>query len=110
MEAEKASVFVGINRNTVHRIYGKLRDRIVALCEAESPFETGEIELDESYFGARRVRGKRGRGAQGKIPVFGMLKRNGKVYTQNSTQLFYGRIGADNRKPDKEKRRNYTLY
>jgi transposase len=33
-------------------------------------------------FGARRVHGKRGRGAQGKIPVFGMLKRDGKVYTQ----------------------------
>ncbi len=38
--------------------------------------------MDESYFGARRVRGKRGRGASGKIPVFRMLKREGKVYTQ----------------------------
>ena len=42
----------------------------------------GEIEIDESYFGAKRVRGKRGRGASGKQPVFGMLKRDGKVYTQ----------------------------
>ena len=42
----------------------------------------GEIELDESYFGAKRVRGIRGRGAKGEIPVFGMLKRDGKVYTQ----------------------------
>ena len=40
----------------------------------------GEFELDESYFGARRVRGKRGRGAAGKTPVFGLLKRNGKVF------------------------------
>ena len=56
---------------------------LIALkCEVESPFSSGEIELDESYFGAKRVRGKRGRGAGGKIPVFGMLKRNGKVYTQ----------------------------
>lgn len=38
--------------------------------------------MDESYFGAKRVKGKRGRGAHGKVPVFGMLKRNGKVYTQ----------------------------
>jgi transposase len=38
--------------------------------------------VDEAYFGARRVRGKRGRGAGGKIPVFGVLKRQGKVYTQ----------------------------
>ena len=44
--------------------------------------QNGEIELDESYFGARRVRGIRGRGAKGKIPVFGMLKRGDKVYTQ----------------------------
>ena len=43
---------------------------------------SGEIEVDESYFGARRVRGKRGRGAGKKTPVFGMLKRNGCVYTQ----------------------------
>lgn len=33
---------------------------------------TGEIELDESYFGAKRVRGKRGRGAYGKTIVFGV--------------------------------------
>ena len=51
-------------------------------CERFSPFYTGEIELDESYFGARRVRGIRGCGAKGKIPVFGIIKRNGKVYTR----------------------------
>jgi len=33
----------------------------------------GEIEVDESYFGGRQ-NGKRGRGAVGKIPVFGLLK------------------------------------
>jgi transposase len=49
-------------------------------CEANSIFETGEIEIDASYFGARRVKGKRGRGAKGKPPVFGLLKREGKVY------------------------------
>ncbi len=40
----------------------------------------GEIEADESYFGGQR-KGKRGRGAAGKVAVFGLLKRNGKVYT-----------------------------
>ena len=40
----------------------------------------GEFELDESYFGAKRVRSKRGRGAAGKTPVFGVLKREGKVF------------------------------
>src|ERR1700712_2925329 len=40
----------------------------------------GELELDESYFGGKR-KGKRGRGAAGKVAVFGVLERAGKVYT-----------------------------
>lgn len=40
----------------------------------------GEVEADESYFGGVR-KGKRGRGAAGKVAVFGLLKRGGKVYT-----------------------------
>ena len=38
----------------------------------------GEIELDEAYFGGRR-KGKRGRGAAGQVPVFGILERRGRV-------------------------------
>ena len=49
--------------------------------EEARPF-TGEVEIDESDFGARRVRGKRGRGAGGKTPVVGLLKRGGKVFTE----------------------------
>jgi transposase len=41
----------------------------------------GEIEVDESYFGGKR-KGKRGRGAAGKVPVFGLLNRGGKVYAK----------------------------
>ena len=82
IEAKKCSQLCGINRNTASNIYDKIRQRIYEDCEKHSPLGNGKIELDESYFGARRVRGKRGRGAQGKIPVFGMLKRDGKVYTQ----------------------------
>ena len=47
--------------------------------EADTVFD-GSIELDESYFGGHR-KGKRGRGAAGKVAVFGILKRGGKVYT-----------------------------
>jgi transposase len=43
---------------------------------------SGTFELDESYFGAKRVRGKRGRGAAGKTPVFGLLKRDRNVYVE----------------------------
>ncbi len=81
-EAKKTAELTNLNRSTINNIYHKLRERIAELCEAESPFQNGEVELDESYFGARRVRGKRGRGAKGKTPVFGMLKRGEKVYTQ----------------------------
>ena len=38
-------------------IYRKLRECIAKLCETKSPFTNGEMELDESYFGARRVGG-----------------------------------------------------
>jgi len=58
-----------------------IRERIAGFCEAESPFQ-GKIEVDESHFGPRRVKGKRGRGAGNKTIVFGLIKRNGKVYTE----------------------------
>jgi transposase len=47
----------------------------------EARLFTGEVEIDESYFGPRSVRGRRGRGAGGKTPVIGLLKRGGKVFT-----------------------------
>ncbi len=39
---------------------------------------SGEVELDEAYFGGRR-KGNRGRGAFNKVPVFGILERDGLV-------------------------------
>ena len=71
-----------INKNTINNILKKIRQRIAKVCEQESLFERGEVEMDESYFGARRIRGKRGRGAYGKTIVFGLKQRKGKVYTQ----------------------------
>ncbi len=82
IEATKVSELTQISRVTINKIYDKIRERIYEDCEKNSPLGNGSIEVDESYFGARRVKGLRGRGARGKTPVFGMLKRNGKVYTQ----------------------------
>ena len=82
IEASKVAQITGLSRPSINRIFDAMRKRISEDCERLSPFDTGEVELDESYFGAKRVRGIRGRGAKGKIPVFGMLKRGGKVYTQ----------------------------
>jgi len=70
-----------ISRRSISNIYQKLRQRIFDLTKLEGKL-AGEVEVDESYFGARRVRGKRGRGAKGKVPVVGLLKRDGKVYTK----------------------------
>lgn len=79
--AERIATEVGISRRATLSLLAKMRQRILEWC-AEEERLSGEIEVDESYFGARRVRGKRGRGASGKVPVIGLLKRNGKVYTQ----------------------------
>ena len=81
LEATQIAKLVGLNRNTVNRYLRAIRERLAEHCEEQSPF-SGEVEVDESYVGAHRVKGKRGRGAYGKTIVFGIFKRNGKVYTQ----------------------------
>ncbi len=81
LEADQTAKITGLSRNTINKYYKAFRERIAAICELNSPL-TGEIEVDESYFGTRRVKGKRGRGAYGKTIVFGLLKRKGKVYTE----------------------------
>ena len=73
---------VGLSVQSTQRLYDGLRLRIMELTMAEARPFAGEVEIDESYFGARRVRGKRGRGAGGKTPVVGLLKRGGKVFTE----------------------------
>ena len=50
-------------------------------CEAQRRL-VGVVEVDESFFGARRVKGRRGRGAYGKTVVFGIFERQGHVYTE----------------------------
>ena len=82
IEAKQTAEITHVSRPTINKFFNVIRERIANYCEEVSPFENGEIELDESYFGARRIRGVRGRGAKGKVPVFGMLKRGDKVYTQ----------------------------
>ena len=81
LDASQITKLVALNRNSVNRYLRAVRERIAEFCETQSPF-SGEIEVDESFFGARRIKGKRGRGASGKTIVFGILKRNGKVYTE----------------------------
>jgi transposase len=76
--ARAASEIVGVQANTAIRFYMRLRQLVAS--KLPSYDLSGEVEADESYFGGVR-KGKRGRGAAGKVAVFGLLKRGGKVYT-----------------------------
>ncbi len=80
--ARIAASIVGVNKSTAAYFYHRLRQIITYELEKEGlEIFDGEIEVDESYFGGKR-KGQRGRGAAGKVPVFGLLKRGGNVYTK----------------------------
>jgi transposase len=80
LPALTAARLSALNYRTVHRLYGLLRERMVRLALHEAQGFAGDVEIDECYFGSRRIRGKRGRGAGGKIPVIGLHKRGHNVY------------------------------
>lgn len=81
LDAVQIAAITNLNRNTINRYLLGIRERIAEFCEQTSPIQNGQVEVDESYFGGRRS-GKRGRGADGKVIVFGLFKREGKVYTE----------------------------
>ncbi len=78
--ARTAALLIGVNKITATNFYHRLRLIIAERLAQEASELAGEVEVDESYFGGVR-KGKRGRGAAGKVPVFGLLKRGGHVYT-----------------------------
>ncbi|MCW9732046.1 IS1595 family transposase [Avibacterium sp. 20-15] len=108
--ARTAAELVNVNKMTAAYYFHRLRLLIYQNSLHLEMFE-GEIEADESYFGSART-GKCGRGAAGKIAVFGLLKRNGKVYTvavpntQSATLL---PIIREKVKPDSITYRSYDV-
>lgn len=76
--ARTAAALVGVNKATARYYFHRVRQLIETQGEPAG-WLAGEIEIDESYFGGKR-KGKRGRGAAGKVPGLGLLKRDGKVY------------------------------
>ena len=78
LSVRKMAEQMGLAYNTVYHAIGIIRCAIIAHADDASDLMAGEVELDECYFGGRR-KGNRGRGAAGKVPVFGILERNGKV-------------------------------
>jgi transposase len=76
--AGAAALLVGVQAKTAIGFYRRLRQLIASKLPGYEL--SGEVEADECYFGGVR-KGKRGRAAAGKVPVFGLLKRGGKVFT-----------------------------
>ena len=72
LTALQAAALSRLNRNTVNRLYRGVRERMLLACEAQRRL-FGVVEVDESFFGARRVKGRRRRGASGKTVVFGIF-------------------------------------
>lgn len=81
LTATDCAELTGLSVRSVNSIYQRIRRRLARQCEQVSPLG-GELEADESYFGPRRIRGLRGRGAGQKTVVFGLLKRGSNVYTE----------------------------
>jgi transposase len=82
LEATKVAEMTGLTRKTIDRYYRKIRTAITLHQHKTTPFSE-EVELDESYFGGKRKgKDKRGRCVIDKVPVFGIKKRDGRVYTQ----------------------------
>jgi len=81
LNANETAKLTNISHVSCKKIFLKLRIYIFHNL-LESNISQGEFELDESYFGAKRVRGKRRGGDAGKTPVFGLLKRDGNVYVE----------------------------
>jgi len=81
LTATQITKIVELNPKTVDLLICKIRARILQMSKNDA-ISAGIFEADESYFGPRRVKGKRGRGAGSKMIVFGLYKRNGKVYTE----------------------------
>ena len=102
LTASDTAKLTGVSIRSVNNLYLKLRRRLADECGRQAPLY-GIVELDESYFGAKRIRGKRGRGAGGKTIVFGILKRGDKVYTEivpdaskaTLQKVIRGRVGIE---------------
>ena len=86
IDATKTALLLKLNRKTVNRYFLAFRRLIHAYQMAQKQQILGVVEVDESFFGPARVRGrpgprKRGRGTL-KQPVFGIYERDGLVYTE----------------------------
>lgn len=81
LSVRKIAQQLGLSYNAAYKAVHTIRAAITAYSADGGRFLRGEVEMDESYFGGKR-KGKRGRGAAGKVPVFGILEREGRVFVE----------------------------
>jgi transposase len=91
LDGIQISKLTQLNRNTFNRYLFLIRERISEYCELGSPLN-GEIEVDESYFGAKRIKGKRDQGATGKNIDFVLHKNGKKIHTGHLGKVVKGKF------------------
>ena len=108
LDATQTASLTGVSRPTINRFFGVLRERVVRLCEEESSFDKGTVEFDESRLDEERVRDERERGAGRSDVVFGLTKREGKIYGQvlsncSATALYSVATSEDGQDPTRHR-------
>lgn len=81
VSAKELERHLGVTYKTAWRIAKQVR----GLMEQQPSMLGGTVEADETYVGGRGGNNKRGRGAENKTPVFGMVEREGNVKAQAVT-------------------------
>ena len=81
LSVRKIAQQLRLSYNAAYKAVHTIRAAILAHSTDGDVSLSGEVEVDESYFGGKR-KGKRGRGAAGKVPVFGILEREGRVFVE----------------------------
>jgi transposase len=84
LTATQTSQLLRINRNTINKYFNRFRQLIFEHQREEFKLFVGKVEVDESYFGPTRIKGRAGKRGRGtfKQPVFGIFERHGRVYTE----------------------------
>ncbi len=96
--ARYAADLVRVNPKTAVYYFHRLREIIAYQLEQEADAVfSGEIEIDESYFGGKR-KGQRGRGAAGKVPVFGLWSQKWLDHEYTEEHLDPSLLMWDNRR------------
>lgn len=87
LTATQAGKMAKVNRNTANHYFSSFRADIMEACKYP-PRLSGEVEMDQAFFGARKRRKYNSKGKllegskEHKVMVFGMIQRGGAVYTQ----------------------------